>query len=182
MSNIRTQTFQNPSHLWFISAFTNSPPVCDLKADANKTFLRYWSLTMGERQNIGTSRTPSSSLFSRFCVLVVRSNLNSSNQCLISIFIDVLFPWCHHSFHIKDPAEFEFFLLGFLCPQGKYFRVFWLGMSSDSTLLWTVFLFLSYMSVCFFSALCSAILDPLFPCEKKHLPSVRKAVGVSCYL
>ena len=92
------------------------------------------------------------------------------------------FPQCLHSFHIKDPAEFEFFLLGFLCPQGKYFRVFWLGMSSDSTLLWTVFLFLSYMSVCFFSALCSAILDPLFPCEKKHLPSVRKAVGVSSYL
>lgn len=40
------------------------------------------------------------------------------------------FPQCLHSFHIKDPAEFEFFLLGFLCPQGKYFRVLWLGISS----------------------------------------------------
>ena len=174
MSNIRTQTFQNPSHLWFISAFTNSPPVCDLKADANKTFLRYWSLTLGERQNIGTSRTPSSSLFSRFCVLVVRSNLNSSNQCLISVFIDVLFPWCHHSFRIKDLQQ----SLNLFCEASC---VHYKNISEFYGWEYLIPLF-SGLYLCFSSALWNAILDPLFPCGKKHLPSVRKAVGVSCYL
>ena len=69
-----------------------------------------------------------------------------------------------------------------MCLLWKYFSVLWWGIFSDSTLLWITSLFLSYMSVGFFSALCSAILDPLFPCEKKHLPSVRKVVGISYYL
>lgn len=51
------------------------------------------------------------------------------------------FPQCLHSFYIKDPAEFGFFLLGFLCPQGKYFRGLWLGIYTDSSLLWIMSLF-----------------------------------------